>query len=1033
MKKFSLLCLLFSTALLHAQVNYTANDKVVPYTGKFRMGINMGYYPGWDNKTLADIAAGNAQTGQLGVGARGNRTGLYEIVLDYYGYGLVEPDIAHWQSLGMGEFTAILGGPAPTHQDYSQHCPGQFSSMFANLYTPVWDGGLNGTPYNDNNYWAAYVYKAASRYKDQVRFWEIWNEPGFDLTGNLGWRDDQYPNNWWKEGPNPCDYILRAPIYHYIRTLRVAYEVIKTVDPDGYVCLGSVGYQSLLNAILSNTDNPSMGDVSADYPLMGGAYFDCISFHSYPHFDGSTTNYGLNIFRRHSDAAADGLNYYRGYYQEILDKYGYDGKKYPKKEWIVTEINSPRKAYSGPFFGGKDAQINHIMKAFMVGKIDHFNQLHTFQLSDQRTEAASNYEFHQMGLYQTITGGPYSAVVNDEGKALKTMTDLIYNTEYDAAQTAAMNLPAGVRGYAWKRPDGTYVYSIWARTTVDLSEAASAQYSFPASFNFNKITKYTWDYGYTGTTQSVNGQGIVLDARPVFFTANEPVTACTMSATVSPAVCNDNGTPANPADDTYSFNVTVSGSNTSGSWSTLIGGKVFSGTVGVAKNMGPFNIAQGGVSFIVRDQFKDLCETSVNVSAPATCSNGGTTTTGVYCASKGDFPWHEWIEGVAVAGLKSTSGKSQYSDFTAQTAVLAPGSSNPVTLTAGFSWFTQSEYWRVWIDFDKNGKFEPTEVVFQGQQPKPADGTLSAAFNGTLTIPAGVAAGTTRMRVSMKHDAYADPCETFANGETEDYTVRIDGTTTGGGGGGTTTTTPNCATKSDFPWHEWISNVQIANINQKSDKAPYTLYTATANLKAGSTYPLALTTGFSWFAYDEYWKVWIDYDRDGLLEEPGELAFSGQLAKPADGTPEAKISGSFTVPTGTAPGTTRMRVSMKRGAYASPCEVIPFGEVEDYTVVIEPSLRPVISTASKATALYDLSLYPNPASHSVMLNLNKYAGMAAKVQLLDALGRVVKTVDLGTSAPLVYEISLEGVPAGQYFVQLRAADQPPVAKKLIVE
>jgi hypothetical protein len=146
-----------------------------------------------------------------------------------------------------------------------------------------------------------------------------------------------------------------------------------------------------------------------------------------------------------------------------------------------------------------------------------------------------------------------------------------------------------------------------------------------------------------------------------------------------------------------------------------------------------------------------------------------------------------WIEGVAVANLKSTSGKSQYSDFTAQTAVLAPGSSHVLTLTAGFSWFTQSEYWRVWIDLNRNGQFESGEVVFQGQQAKPADGTLSAPFSGTLVIPAGTTTGTTRMRVSMKRDGYADPCETFANGETEDYTVRIDGITTGGGGGTTVT------------------------------------------------------------------------------------------------------------------------------------------------------------------------------------------------------------------------------------------------------
>lgn len=1036
MKHLFLLICCFGTGLLFAQVNYTANSKVTPYNGKFRMGINLGYYPGWDNKTLADIAAGNPLVGQKGIGARGNRTGLAEIVLDYYGYGLVKPDMAHWQSLGMGEFTAILGGPSPNHQDYSQHCPGQFSSLFANLYTPVWDGGLNGTPYNDNNYWAAYVYKAATQYKGQVRFWEIWNEPGFDLTGNLGWRDDQYPNNWWKEGPNPCDYILHAPIYHYIRTLRVAYEVIKTVDPDSYVCLGSVGYQSLLNAILSNTDNPQMGDVSPEYPLGGGAYFDCISFHSYPHFDGSTTNYGLNIFRRHSDAAADGLNYYRGYYQEILNKYGYNGVTYPNKEWIVTEINSPRKAYSGPFFGGKEAQINHIMKAFMVGKIGKFHQLHTFQLADQRTEAASDYEFHQMGLYQKFDGNaPYNVVVNDEGKALKTMTDLIYNTEYDAAQTALLNLPAGARGYAWKRTDGSYIYAIWARTTVDLSEAASATYSFPAGFNLTNVVKYNWDYGYTGTTQTVSSQNISLDARPVFFTATAPINpTCSLSAAVSNVACNNNGTISNPADDTYSFNMNVSGSNASGSWTTTVANKTYTGTNGTTAVMGPFSIAQGAVNFVVRDAQQDGCATSVIVEVPSTCSNnGGGGNIVTYCASKGDFPWHEWIAGVQLAGLNNTSGKSQYSDFTAQTASVTPGSSNAITLTAGFSWFTHPEYWRVWVDLNRNGSFEADEVVFQGQQTAPADGTLTAPFQGTLTIPASATAGNTRMRVSMSQSAYPTPCETFANGEVEDYTINIDTGNTGGGGGGNTNT-ENCASKSEFPWHDWIARVQFANIDQQSQKAPYTLYTVTANLKPGATYPVTLTTGFSWFTHPEFWNIWIDYDQDGIFEEPGELAFSSQLAKPTDGTLESSISGSVTVPATAKTGNTKMRVSMKRGAFATACETLPFGEVEDYLVNIAPAFSiPGIQTQSRVAASTGLLLFPNPAAEAVMLNLNEYAGLPAKVSVLDALGRMIKTVDLGQEAPYIYELSLDGIASGHYFVELRVEGHAAILKKLAVK
>ncbi|MBK9016633.1 MAG: hypothetical protein IPM82_22555 [Saprospiraceae bacterium] len=40
--------------------------------------------------------------------------------------------------------------------------------------------------------------------------------------------------------------------------------------------------------------------------------------------------------------------------------------------------------------------------------------------------------------------------------------------------------------------------------------------------------------------------------------------------------------------------------------------------------------------------------------------------------------------------------------------------------------------------------------------------------------------GATRMRVSMKRGGFASSCETFANGEVEDYTINISNTLTPG-------------------------------------------------------------------------------------------------------------------------------------------------------------------------------------------------------------------------------------------------------------
>ncbi len=1097
---------------------------------------------------MANISAGNAAVNQKGIGAKAIRQGLYEEVLGIFGYQINIPDFQHFKNLGTGEHVAIVGGPLAWRKDFSQsfNCNGQTvnSNLFGNLYTPIWDGGANGTPYNDDNYFAAYLYQVVNQYKDDVRFWEIWNEPGLDLTGNLGWRDQNFPGNWWLEGPNPCDNIMHAPIYNYIRTLRIAWEIIKTVDPDGYVCLGSVGYQSYMNALLRNTDNPNNGDVSAAYPLTGGAYFDGITYHSYPHFDGSTTNFDQQFFERHSDEAADGIFKYRNYYQQILTQYGYDGVTFPKKEWIMTETNSPRKVFGeafpgsglGPFFGGADQQINHMMKAFMVAKVNNVHQMHSFQLIDQTTEAAANYEFHLMGMYKTLNGAvPYNVQVNDLGKAMKTMSDMVWDTELDVAKTAAMNLPAGVRGFAFRRPDGTYVYAIWARTTEDLSENAFANYSFPASFNMANVVKYNWDFGYTNATQAISSQNIQLNARPVFFTAGGPPPACQISPVVSNVVCNNNGTPSNAADDTFTFTLTVNGTNTSGNWTATINGQTVNGTIGTPVNLGPFAISGGNIFFAVRDASNPACANETVANAPATCSNVNPPP-GNYCDSKSDFPWHDWIAGVQIGTINNPSSKQVYSNFTSQTTNLAAGTSNPISLTAGFSWFTFNENWRIWIDFNKNGTFEASEKVFEGVQNAPAAGTPSAIFNGNLTIPAGSATGSTRMRISMKRGAFADPCELLPFGEVEDYNVNITGgggntcsiaattggatcndngtatnaaddtwtfnlTVTGTNTGAAWTATINgqnttgqygtpksmgpypiaggnlsisikdnttftcitstsatapatcsnggtpgtyCGSTSDFPWHDWIAGVKIGSINSPSGKSAYSDFTAqTTDLSRGQATPIVLTAGFSWFTYNEYWKIWIDFNKNGTFEEPSELVFSGILNKPADGTASAVLNNNFTVPANATPGSTRMRVSMKRDAYATSCEKLPFGEVEDYTVNILPNLiagndsraASDISTEIPAAAKIEnanFGIYPNPAQQNVWVNLKSFSGRVGQLNLFNSQGLLVSTLRIDADSPQIFEIDLAEFQEGYYFLQLRTEGKRPVVQKLTI-
>ncbi|WP_017733790.1 M4 family metallopeptidase [Nafulsella turpanensis] len=143
-----------------------------------------------------------------------------------------------------------------------------------------------------------------------------------------------------------------------------------------------------------------------------------------------------------------------------------------------------------------------------------------------------------------------------------------------------------------------------------------------------------------------------------------------------------------------------------------------------------------------------------------------------YCSSQGNNSSYEWIAEVKIGDFTNASGAAGYTDFTTQEVALAAGSAKAVSLTPGFASSTYNEYWKIWIDYNKDGDFEDSgELVYDA-------GALSkSTVTGTINVPAS-AEGTTRMRVSMKYNGAQTSCETFSYGEVEDYTVTFGGSST---------------------------------------------------------------------------------------------------------------------------------------------------------------------------------------------------------------------------------------------------------------
>ncbi|WP_275315112.1 GEVED domain-containing protein [Tenacibaculum bernardetii] len=193
------------------------------------------------------------------------------------------------------------------------------------------------------------------------------------------------------------------------------------------------------------------------------------------------------------------------------------------------------------------------------------------------------------------------------------------------------------------------------------------------------------------------------------------------------------------------------------------GATLLGSTTGTSTNITGLTAATAYTFSVRAKDAADNVSASSNVVSVTTLSNQVS-----YCASKGNRSSYEWIDNVELGGMtNATAGNGGYGDFTSKVATLGQGSSNSMIVSAGFSGTAYTEHWAVWIDFNQDGTFADSEKVVSGSS--------SSANNltATVAVPSNATLGQTRMRVSMKYNAAQTACETFADGEVEDYTVNI--------------------------------------------------------------------------------------------------------------------------------------------------------------------------------------------------------------------------------------------------------------------
>jgi hypothetical protein len=142
----------------------------------------------------------------------------------------------------------------------------------------------------------------------------------------------------------------------------------------------------------------------------------------------------------------------------------------------------------------------------------------------------------------------------------------------------------------------------------------------------------------------------------------------------------------------------------------------------------------------------------------------------IYCNAKGLNSKLMFIDRVEFAGIDSTTGDNGgFKYFNQACGKINPGQNYPICVTPGYLSTKYKVYWKIWIDFNADGFYDPvTEEVVYGY------GNTTMCAN--LTMPAFLPAKQTRMRIIMSYSGYpASPCSSPLYGEVEDYCILMNG------------------------------------------------------------------------------------------------------------------------------------------------------------------------------------------------------------------------------------------------------------------
>lgn len=231
-----------------------------------------------------------------------------------------------------------------------------------------------------------------------------------------------------------------------------------------------------------------------------------------------------------------------------------------------------------------------------------------------------------------------------------------------------------------------------------------------------------------------------------------------------------------------------------------------------------------------------------------------------------------------------------------------------------------------------------------------------------------------------------------------------------------------CGSLSLHAGEEWIKSIEIGTWAYESvGFQGYQDFTGQSSIPLLTLFPeqtlqATVFPAFLGVAYNEMFRIYVDFNLDGDFEDPGELVFDPGFAH------DGPLTSNFTTPYFISEGITRMRVIMKFKSSGFlnlplPCETFDYGQVEDYCVAL--SSLPVQAENTPASPNLHVTLFPNPVKdHAVAMIRGKIGVAAALVTITDLNGRLAKSF---TGILVQESVRIEDINAlapGMYLVKI---------------